>query len=333
MTLAGSRIVVVGGGGFIGRQLVSRLASGGARVRSAGLSAPEPGPGVEWVRCDVRDADALRSAFEGMDLVYNLAAAHGLNTHTGETYEAVNVAGARNVCRAAEACGVTRLVFTSTADVYGPGPLFSEQTTPRPNADYGRTKLEAEGIYRDWAAQRAERSVVIVRPTVVFGPGGAGAADRFIRHVAGPDFAHYGEADNHRSMAFVDNVAVFLAFLADRPAVSDTYNYADVPDLTVAEIVATVREALGLRPAPRRSLTSAWAAGVRASLKERLTGRPRPPAPGMRGMLRQLSLERRLDASRAMATGFVPPRGLREALAATARADAQWVALLSRARA
>jgi nucleoside-diphosphate-sugar epimerase len=281
----------------------------------------------------VRDTAGLRAAFEGMDLVYNLAAAHGLNTHAPEVYHQINVEGARSVCDAASACGVQRLIFTSTADVYGEGPLFDESTPTRPLADYGRTKVESEAVYRNWAEQTPDRSLVIVRPTVVFGPGGEGAADRFIRHVAGPDFTHYGEAGNRRSMAYVDNLAEFLAFTADRMNGIRTFNYADVPDLTVAEIVSIVRSAVGLAPAPRRSLAGAYAATVGASLKARLVGGPRPPSSTMRGMIRKLSLERRLDASRAHATGFTPPVPLREALAITAWADVRWVALLSRARA
>jgi nucleoside-diphosphate-sugar epimerase len=330
---APKRIAVVGGGGFIGRHLVARLADRGATVQVVGLSGPGSRGNVDWTPCDVRDVAGLRGAFEGMDLVYNLAAAHGLNTHASEVYHQVNVEGARSVCAAASVCGVRQLIFTSTADVYGEGPLFDESMPTRPLADYGRTKVEAEAVYRSWAGESAGRSLVVVRPTVVFGPGGEGAADRFIRHVAGPDFTHYGEAGNRRSMAYVDNLAEFLAFVADHMHGIRTFNYADVPDLTVAEIVSIVRSAVGLAPAPQRSLAGAYATTLGASLKARLVGGPRRPAPAVRGMIRQLSLKRRLDASLAHATGFIPPVALREALAITARADVRWVAFLSRARA
>jgi len=300
-------------------------------VRVVGLGHPGDD---RTVRCDVRDAPCLQAALEGIDLVYNLAAVHGLTrTHTTQEYESVNVDGARNVCQAASRCGVAGLVLVSTAYVYGPGPIFTEDSPLNPEGDYGRTKLEAENICRQWTSEDAGRALVIVRPTVVFGPGGQGSADRFIRHVAGPDFTHFGEAANRRSMAYVENLAAFLAFVADQVPGERLFNYADVPDLTVAEIVTIVREALGLPPAPKRSLAGGYASTLAATLRARLAGQPAPPAHTMRAMLRQLSLERRLDASRAHATGFVPPVPLREALAATARADARWVALLSRARA
>ena len=97
------------------------------------------------------------------------------------------------------------------------------------------------------------------------------------------------------------------------------FNYADRPDLTVAEIVATVREVLGLPPATNPSLLGS----VRLALMEG----------SLRAWLRQLRLERRLDSSRAHATGFSAPVPIREALADTARADLAWATLLARARA
>jgi nucleoside-diphosphate-sugar epimerase len=326
------QIAVVGGGGFIGKRLVTQLIARGAVVRVVGLHRPAAEHAVEWIQCDVTDTAGLQVAFAGVDTVFNLAAAHGLNTHAREVYHQVNVVGAQRMCDALSASDVRRLIFTSTADVYGEGPLFDESMPTLAVADYGRTKVEAEAVYARWAEADPGRSLVIVRPTVVFGPGGEGAADRFIRHVAGPDFAHYGEAGSHRSLAYVDNVAAFLAHVVTSPPGSQTFNYADSPDLTVAEIVATVRTALGLAPAPRRSLAGAYASMLFASFRAAFTRGPRPPAPSVRGMIRKLSLERRLDAQRAHATGFVPPVPLRQALAHTAQTDVRWVALLSKAR-
>jgi len=327
-----ARIAVIGGGGFIGRPLVARLLAAGKTVRVMSASPAREPTAAEWVVGDVRDGEALRRTLDGMDLCCNLAAAHGLNTHAPEVYRAVNVEGAGRVCDAVSAAGIRHLVFTSSADVYGQGPLFTEATPPQPLADYGVTKLAAEGIYRGWAGGRPDRSLVIVRPTVVFGPGDIGAAARFLRHIAGPDFAHFGEARNRRSMACVDNVAAFLAFVMDGAAGVRLFNYADQPDLTVAEIVAIVRSALELPPAPHRSLAGAYAASLSASLRTRFTGAPSAVLP-VRTLIRQLSLERRLDSSLAHGSGFAAPVALADALAQTARADLRWVALLSKARA
>jgi len=326
-------VAIIGGGGFIGRHLLARVRAGAATVRGIGLAAPAPESGVEWIGCDVRDAAGLARALTGVDLVYNLAAAHGLNAIAPEVYRDVNVGGARNLVAAAHQAGTRNIVFTSTADVYGRGALFSEGSVPAPDGDYGRTKLAAEAIYREWAGAGPDRSLVVVRPTVVFGPGGEGTVGQFLRHVAGPDFSHFGEAHTMRSLAFVENLAAFLAFHLEAPPGIQLFNYADQPDLAVAEIVGIVRGAVGLPPAPDRSLAGAYAATLGATLRARLAGRPGPPVRTLRTMRRQLSLERRLDASRAHASGFRQPVPLTEALEQTARADLQWIALLSRSRA
>ncbi len=308
------RIVVLGGGGFIGAPLVGRLRALGHDVRSVGLA-----------EADVRDARATRSACEDRDAIVNLAAAHGLNTHSPAVYDAVNVMGAKNVCAAADAAGIRRLIFTSSADVYGTGPVFDESSATRPAGDYGRSKLAAEQVYGAWAAASGAR-LAIVRPTVVFGPGDRGAVARYLRHALDPDFAHFGESDNRRSLAFVENVAAFLAWLVESDACG-TFNYADTPDLTIGEIVRTAREAVGLAPAARRSAPAAWLGAVRASLGI-------GAGHGVRAMLAQRGLERRLDASRAHAQpGFHAPMSLPAALAATARADFGALRLVAKARA
>jgi nucleoside-diphosphate-sugar epimerase len=312
-------VLVIGGSGFIGRPLVEALRRTGHSVRAMGQAAPAA-PRQDWVTGDVRDRDALRQAMADARCVYNLAAAHGVGTFANEVYEAVNVEGAERVCEAATQAGVSRIVFTSTADVYGRGSPFDEDAPTRPQSPYGRSKLAAEEVYRRWAGHSGH-SVAIVRPTVVFGPGDTGAVARFLRYAAGPTFTHVGRAQNIRSLAYVENLAAFLAFLrAQTPdaAATVTYNYADRPDLTVAEIAAIVRDAVGLPPAGHRWFMDFARAIVRGSL---------------RGIASQLRLERRLIASRAHETGFVPPYDVREALAATARADVAWVALLSKARA
>lgn len=327
------RIAVIGGSGFIGRHLVERLHALGAPVRVIGSTPPaRPLPG-EWIHCDVRDTAGLTAALAGTNVAYNLVAIHGPDPRPAALYHEINVGGARSVCQAAAAAGVRHLIFSSSAAVYGTSVGCDETTTPTPRDAYGESKLFAEAVYREWASGQAGRVLSIVRPTVVFGVGGEGTAGRFFRHVAGPGFAHVGAAGNRRSLAFVDNVAAFLAFVMDLPGEFHLYNYADQPDLSVAEIVSTIREALNLPAAPRQSLAGACAATLAEAVRARLRGQRGPRFRTVRTVLQQLALDRRLDASRAHRCGFVPPTPLRDALQDTARADLGWVALLARARA
>jgi nucleoside-diphosphate-sugar epimerase len=328
----GDRVAVIGGGGFIGRHLVHRLREDGAAVRIIGLGNGT-GHDADLVRCDVGDRDGLRAALAGTDLVYNLAAAHGDERDGADLLARVNVDGARNVCAAATDAGVHAMVFVSSAAVYGNGDHPDESARLAPRGGYGITKLEAEHICRAWAGADAGRALVIVRPTVVFGPGGTGTGARLLRHLAGPGFRHAGKGDNRKSLAFVANVAAFLAFVRSSPAGIHLFNYADQPDLAVAEIAAIIRSALGMPAATRRSRMLALAGTVGAEARARLTGGSATDARATRTTMRALGRAMTFNADRAHGTGFRAPVDLRDALATTARTDARWVAWLTRAEA
>lgn len=323
---------MIGGTGFIGRHLVSQLTGSGAVVRVVGLNGAGVDPRAEWMPGDVRDAAGLGRAFDGMDLIYNLAATHGLDTGDPGDFRDVNVGGAHAVCAAAAEAGVPRIIFTSSAAVYGHGRMPDERSVPRPVGHYGITKLEAEAVYRAWAARAPSRSLAIVRPTVVFGPGAGGTGGRLLRHLAGPRFAHVGRAQNRKSLAYVHNLAAFLAFVRQARDPIQVLNYADMPDLTLVEIAAIVRSAVGLTAAPHRSVPRAWASHVRAALAARLEGQSGTTVHMANATIRRLAYDMRFNATRAHQSGFRQPVGLRDALAATARIDVAWVALLSRSR-
>ncbi|MBI3792945.1 MAG: NAD(P)-dependent oxidoreductase [Gemmatimonadetes bacterium] len=299
------RVVILGGTGFIGRALVARLAGAGVPCRVVAHVAPErPLPeGVEFRRADVRDADALAAACLPGAAVVNLAGAHGLPIDAAAC-DAVNARAAGAVAQALERSRARALVFVSTAKVYGHARGADESVTPSPSEPYGRSKLAAERTYEAWAAAADDRALTIVRPAVVFGPGAHATGGAFLRRIAAPDFRLEGDGEERKALAYVGNLAAFLHARLAAPARPGVvrYNYADQPQLAWHEIVACVREAVGLAPAPVRRVAP-W----RRSLS-RVFG-----AAG--------GVERLVDARRAFATGFVAPHPLRDALADTARAE------------
>jgi nucleoside-diphosphate-sugar epimerase len=204
-------VAVVGGSGFIGRHLVNCLEHQGVEVRVMGLHTGRDARTAS-VTCDVRDEASLVKGFANIDVVYNLAAVHGGEDAPASDFEDVNVRGARNVCAAAAKAGVSRIIFTSSAAVYGHGDAPDETVTPRPAGTYGRTKLEAEAVYRTWAASGSGRRLVIVRPTVVIGAGATGTGGSLLRWLAGPEFAHVGNGGSRKSLACVGNLAAVFVF-------------------------------------------------------------------------------------------------------------------------
>lgn len=317
---AGDRVVVLGGSGFIGSHMIPALVDLGAEVVSYDIYPPEhPLPeGVEDVRGDLRDVDALTAALAGADAVLNLAAAHHDFGLTTQTFEAVNVDGARAVTAAMVANGVSNLCFYSSVAVYGEaGPRPEESSTPRPVNDYGRTKLAAEGVYREWLAGAEGRRLLVIRPAVVFGPRNYANVYRMIHQVARRRFFPVGPGRNRKSMIYVSNIVAAILYLWTQPALreDEVYNCVDQPDLSSAEILQEVYRGLGRRP-PRWHipLRPAMIAALPFDLVARVTGRNLPITSER---IRKLSQDETSFASdRIRETGYVQPvtlqAGLRE---------------------
>jgi nucleoside-diphosphate-sugar epimerase len=314
------KALVVGGSGFIGTRLLDVLREQGHEVRNLDLRASERHGDVTTLG-DVRDLDAVRAASAGVDVAVNLAAEHRDDVRPLSLYTSVNVDGARTVARALADNRVPRLVFTSTVAVYGLGvPAPDESAPTRPFNEYGRTKLAAEGVLREWALSDPTRSLTVVRPCVVFGEGNRGNVYNLVRQVASGRFVQVGAGHNRKSMAYVGNVAAFLASRTNAPPGVEVVNYADKPDLTAREIVDLVRDTLDLPPSrvPVLPLPLGLAAGHAADLVARATGRTLPVS-AVR--VRKFTAETTVDSSRLEASGFARPYDLRDALRQTVRGE------------
>ena len=107
------------------------------------------------------------------DVFINLAAVHRDDIKPLSLYDDVNVEGSRKICELARKRNVKKIIFASSVAIYG----FAKPNTDESGEinyfnDYGRTKYEAEKIYREWYEEKPhERSLVIIRPTVIFGKG------------------------------------------------------------------------------------------------------------------------------------------------------------------
>ncbi|MDT8308010.1 MAG: NAD-dependent epimerase/dehydratase family protein [Bacteroidales bacterium] len=239
-------VLVVGGSGFIGTRLCRRLSEKGSDFRiidkSRSVSFPE-----KTVMADVREIEALRNAVNPNAVIINLAAEHRDDVRPLSLYDEVNVQGARNLCAVAREKSVNTIVFTSSVAVYGFAPEGTDETGEfAPFNEYGRTKAEAEGVYRAWQEEAPqERALVIVRPTVVFGERNRGNVYNLLRQIASGRFIMVGDGRNYKSMAYVENVAAFLEHaVMSKPGIH-IYNYIDKPDIDMNSLVSLVRKTIG----------------------------------------------------------------------------------------
>ena len=239
-------IKVIGGSGFIGTRLCKRLTNADKKFRIID-KAKSNTFGELWDKADVRDIENLRDTLNKDDIIINLAAEHRDDVTPKSLYDEVNVDGAKNICQVAEEKGINTIIFTSSVAVYGFAPIGTDESGEfNPFNDYGRTKMEAEKVFRAWQKKDSQnRKLVIVRPTVVFGEQNRGNVYNLLRQIASGKFIMIGDGKNRKSMAYVENVTAFLEYSLSFENGVHTYNYIDKPDFDMNTLVKKVYKALG----------------------------------------------------------------------------------------
>ena len=172
-----SCVAITGAGGFIGSALTRALARGDAGVRAL-VGAPddvvsEPPAGVRAVRGDIADAGLVHSLVAGCDTVVHLAGppSVGASFDDPQRYVHAHVAGTTNVLQACRAANVRRLVYVSSAEIYGNAGVdpVEESAPPDPRSPYAASKLAAEEMIRAFL-HFSEFSACVLRPFSVYGP-------------------------------------------------------------------------------------------------------------------------------------------------------------------
>jgi nucleoside-diphosphate-sugar epimerase len=306
-------ILVTGGSGFIGTHLVRDLIEDGHKVTIFDKRKSKDYPDL-CIIGDVRDRDKLIRSVQGIEVVYHLAAEHHDNLHPASLYYEVNVGGAENLARAMEINAIKRLIFTSTVAVYGLNPGVPDETSPvNPFNDYGHSKYEAELVFEKWAGKNHMNSLLIVRPTVIFGEGNRGNVYNLIKQIASKRFMMVGRGKNKKSMGYVLNISKFLTTLLNAGSGRHVYNYADKPDLSTDDLFRITCNTLGNYPTLnfRIPYTVGLVGGYAFDIFSKLTGKAYPIS-SIR--IRKFCADTRVSAAKVRQTGFTAPYLLTEGL-------------------
>jgi len=224
------RIGIFGGSGFIGTRLTERLLNAGHEIKIIDISKSKKFPEL-WSKGDIRDKNSFSKLLKGMDAIYNLAAEHSDNVSPVSRYYEVNVEGAKNICEAAEKNSIKKIIFTSSVAVYGLAPKDTDESgLLNPYNDYGKSKMEAETVYRNWLSKSMSNSLSIIRPTVIFGEDNRGNVYNLFNQIASGRFIMIGNGKNIKSMAYVENVSAFLEYALNFGKGENLFNYVDKPD-------------------------------------------------------------------------------------------------------
>ena len=276
-------VLVTGGCGFIGANLVPRLLARGAAVRvldDRSGSAPEPLPAeVEMVEGDVRDADAVARATAGTEAVIHLAAAGNVVDSVADpvaNFE-VNARGTLCALQAAAGAGVARFVFASTggALIGDAPPPVDESSVPRPISPYGASKLAGEGYCHAFRGSYGLPTIAL-RFANVYGPRSAhkrGAVTRFIAGaLRGEPLVIFGDGRASRDFLYVDDICAGILAALDRPEAGGAVHLASGRETPIAELARLVLDATGAdvavehRPARRGEVErNVASAGLAAS--------------------------------------------------------------------
>lgn len=313
-------VAVIGGAGFIGTRLCQTLEKSGVVFRIVDKRISETFPS-NTVLADVTEIESLHEALRGCDAIINLAAEHRDDVRPRSLYDEVNVQGAQNVCDAAHALGIRNILFTSSVAVYGFAPADTgEDGIISPFNDYGRTKAEAEVVYRGWqCAAPEQRALVIVRPTVVFGERNRGNVYNLLKQIASGVFVMVGDGTNRKSMAYVGNVAAFLQHMLNTPPGLHVCNYVDKPDFNMNSLVALARKTLKKsdRWLPRLPYALGYTAGGAFDALAFITKRTFPVS---RIRVRKFCATTQFSSA-ANTYGFQPPYSLQEGLERTLKSE------------
>lgn len=248
-------VMVTGADGFIGSHLTEELVKKGERVKAfcyynsfgtwgwLDTLPPEIKNEIEVFMGDIRDPNGVRTAMQGQDVVYHLAAliAIPFSYHSPDSYVDTNIKGTLNVLNAARDVNTQRLLVTSTSEVYGTAQYvpIDEKHPYQGQSPYSATKIGAdrlaESFYRSF-----DLPVTIVRPFNTYGPRQSARAvipTIITQLLAGKTAIHLGNLSATRDFNYVkDTAAGFMAIAGCPAAVGQEINIANGREISIGEL-------------------------------------------------------------------------------------------------
>ena len=318
------KVLVTGGGGFLGGFVVRKLVARGDAVRSLTRTAYPwlAELGVEQSHGDLSNAEAVAAAVVGMDVVIHTAAKAGVWGRQSD-FVATNVAGTKNVIAACLKHGVSRLVYTSTPSVaHGGGDLEgANESTPYPktyDAHYPATKAAAEKAVL--AANGPDLATVALRPHLIWGPGDPHLIPRVIQRARAGKLRRVGTRPVKVDVTYVENAADAHVLAADKlapgsPVAGKAYFLSNGEPVDLWEFLNRVLALVNLPPVTRT--VSVWKAKLAGRILETIYRRLHLPGePAMtRFVALQLSTSHWYDISAARRDlGYEPRVSIEEGL-------------------
>ena len=242
------RYFITGGAGFLGINVVRHLLDHGHEVVSYDIvpfDYPERGR-VTAIEGDIRDLEKLTINMRGTDVVIHTAAA--LPLYKAEDIRSTDIAGTRNVLKAAKECSIERVIHISSTAVYGipdHHPLY-EYDKLDGVGEYGKAKIAAEEMCLEY--RKKGMCVAVIRPKSFIGPERLGVFALFYDWAAdGHGFPMIGSGNNRYQLLDVEDLcdAIYLCATLPRGKVNDTFNIGAKEFTTMKEDYQAVLDRAG----------------------------------------------------------------------------------------
>lgn len=266
MKLGRKKILITGADGFIGSHLTEKLVREGYEVRAFVFynsfnswgwldhSAPEIKKSLDVFAGDIRDPHGVRIAMKGCDVVLHLAALIAIpySYHSPDTYIDTNVKGTLNVVQAARELGVSKVVHTSTSEVYGTARFvpITEEHPLQGQSPYSASKIGADQIAMSFYSS-FETPVSVIRPFNTYGPRQSARAviPTIITQITnGARKIKLGSLHPTRDFNYVsDTVSGFIAVAESERTVGEVINIGSNYEISIGDTVAMIADIMGVK--------------------------------------------------------------------------------------
>lgn len=306
---------IIGGTGFVGTRLIEEIGIDSCVNIDKKVSLKFPQISILQNICDEGLTDKIPV---NIDTIVLLAAEHRDDVSPISLYYQVNVQGTKNVLNAMDEKGIKKIIFTSSVAVYGLGNSNpNEEHITNPFNHYGKSKLAAEQVLKEWYdIDPKNRSVTIIRPTVIFGERNRGNVYNLLKQISSGKFVLVGNGKNIKSIAYVGNIVSLIHFFTKTNKIGyNIFNYVDKPDMTMQELVKLVEVQLSKKIIPLKlPYWFGFSIGLIFDLSSKITGK-KFSISSVR--VKKFCATTQFDASKVMSTGFTPSFSLMEGLSRT----------------
>ncbi|TXG37150.1 NAD-dependent epimerase/dehydratase family protein [Seonamhaeicola maritimus] len=196
----------------------------------------------EQINVDVQNVDGYNS------WIFNFAAIHREPGHNYKEYFDTNVPGAENINEFARKTGIKNIFFTSSIAPYGKSlNQRTENSTLYPETGYGISKALAEKIHQNWLVEDVSRRLIIVRPSVIFGPHDPGNVYRMIKSLKKGTFILPDDGKVIKAYGYVYGLIESMLFTMNKKERLIVYNYAENPIVPLNEMISIVKSNLNIK--------------------------------------------------------------------------------------